>query len=214
MRYLPRYVLIVWLALLMPSGGTMAANPLKIILFGDSLVTGPYIPDEEKLHTQLQKQLKHYGVDALIINAGVNGETSAGGIARITPILALKPDMVVLALGANDMLRSLDPVKTHDNLNVIIHRLLTEKTRVLLAGMKAKPGMPQDYQDKFNAVYPELAKRYSPYGMDYFPFLLQDVALVAAMNLQDGLHPNAKGAAKIAENMTPYVLRALGYSKK
>lgn len=202
---------MLFCAILVPVG-SLAASSLKIVLFGDSLIAGPYIPDEEKVHLQLQKLLKQYAVNAQVINAGVNGETTAGGVGRVEQVIKLKPDVVVVALGANDMLRTQDTAQTYSNLGKIIEQLLaTKNIRVMLVGMMARPNHTQLYQQSFNAIYPTLAKQY---GVEFFPFLLQDVALVPEMNLQDGLHPNNKGAAKIAENMTPYILRLLGFYER
>lgn len=204
--------LILWCILLIAPSPLRAAEALKIVLFGDSLIAGPYIPDNEKVNAQLQQQLQKYGVNAQVINAGVNGETTAGGLTRVKTILEMKPDVVVLALGANDMLRSHDPKVPLENLNALLYHLTYSKTvRVMLAGMMASLNHTQDYQYRFNAIYPTLAKHY---GVEFFPFLLQDVAMVPELNLQDGMHPNGKGAAKIAENMTPYLLRLLGYYEK
>lgn len=201
-----KYLVLIMLTL-MPVD--VLAGTIKIVLFGDSLIAGPYIPEDENISATLQKYMDYYKVDADVINAGVNGETTAGGLARVDYILKMQPDLVVLALGANDMLRQQDPKTAFENLDKILQRLIAGgKTRVLLAGMYARPNYTKVYQESFNSMYPTLAKHY---GVELFPFLLQDVAMVPDMNLDDGMHPNAKGAAKIAQNMVPYIFKVLGY---
>lgn len=203
------YRYIVLLLLLLLPVDAFAQQPLRIVLFGDSLIAGPGIEEKEKVHSVLQKYFDYYQVKAQIFNAGVNGETTASGLARVASILQISPDVVVVALGANDMLRQQDAKLAYDNLSQILQRLqANNKTRVMLAGMMARPSYTKAYQDSFNSIYPLLAQHYK---VEFFPFLLQDVAMVPEMNLQDGLHPNAKGAAKIAENMTPYLFRMLGF---
>lgn len=203
--------ILLTLALILHCTLAQAAEPLRIVLFGDSLFAGPYIPDDEKIHVALKKQLQAYGLEAEVVNAGVSGETTAGGLRRVAQVLAAKPTLVVLGLGANDMLRSMDVAAAQDNLSKIIHQLMSGKTYVLLAGMKAKPDRPLAYRQSFDAIYPALAAHYK---ITLMPFVLQDVAQVPEFNLQDGLHPNGRGAAKMAENLTPYIFKALGYYDK
>lgn len=202
-----RYVVALLLFLLPVDA--FAQHPLKIVLFGDSLIAGPGLEEEQKVSAILQQYFDYYKVEALVYNAGVNGETTAGGLARVGSIIQANPDVVVVALGANDMLRQQDAKLAFDNLSKILQRLQANgKIKVMLAGMMARPSYTKAYQDSFNSIYPLLAQHYK---VEFFPFLLQDVAMVPEMNLQDGLHPNAKGAAKIAENMTPYLFRMLGF---
>lgn len=203
------YRYLVLLLLLLLPADAFAQHPLRIVLFGDSLMAGPGLEEEQKVSAILQQYFDYYKVEAEVFNAGINGETTAGGLARVGSIIQMNPDVVVLALGANDMLRQQDARIAYDNLNKILHRLQENgKIKVMLAGMLARPSYTKAYQDGFNSIYPLLAQQYK---VEFFPFLLQDVAMVPEMNLQDGLHPNAKGAAKIAENMTPYLFRMLGF---
>lgn len=203
------YRYIMALLLLVLPVDAFAQQALRIVLFGDSLMAGPGLEQNQKVSGVLQQYLDYYKVQAQVLNAGVNGETTAGGLARVDSILQMKPDVVVLALGANDMLRQQDAKLAYDNLSRILQRLLADgKVKVMLAGMLARPSYTKAYQESFNSIYPLLAQQYA---VEFFPFLLKDVAMVPEMNLQDGMHPNAKGAAKIAENMAPYLFRLLGY---
>lgn len=180
-----------------------AAQPVTIMAYGDSLVHGYGLPPGEAFPTQLEAALSGEGFEVEVINAGNSGETSKGGRERLAWTLAEEPDILVLVLGANDMLRGLDPVKTEENLAAILEELQRRDIRVLLAGMKAHRGLGGDYVRVFDGVYPELAERYR---VAFYPFFLEGVAADPALNQSDGLHPNARGVDKIVRQMLPYLI--------
>jgi acyl-CoA thioesterase I len=151
-----------------------------------------------------------------VINAGVSGDTSADGVSRIDWSLAgaspaEKPQVMVLALGANDMLRALDPSTTRANLEAIIAKAQAAKVTIVMAGMLAPPNLGADYKNAFDAIYPDLAKAHN---LIFMPFLLQDVAQVSDLNQADGMHPNGKGVAIIVRNMLPYLTEAMDRALK
>jgi acyl-CoA thioesterase-1 len=187
------------------------AADITIIAFGDSLTKGTTLGDQETYPARLQAQLKKYGHDVTVVNAGVNGEQSSGGLARVKSIVDKKPDMVILELGANDMLHGISPDDTVENMSQILDALTKAKIKVLLTGMKASLNLPADYRAQFDGMYPALADKYN---VSLFPFFLQDVAMYPSMNLRDGLHPNALGTAKITENIMPYVFQTMGWYEK
>lgn len=191
--------------------GSPARSAETVILgFGDSLMAGYELAQDESFPAQLEDRLQAQGHDVRVINAGVSGETTAGGRARLDWALGAapggKPDLVILELGANDALRGLDPALTRDNLDAMLAALTARDIPVLLAGMLAPPNMGADYEAAFNAAYPALAEKY---GVPLYPFFLDGVAADPALNQDDGIHPTADGVAVIVEGITPYVERAL-----
>ena len=150
------------------------------------------------------------GMGLTIVNAGVSGDTSAGGLARLNWLLGPSadglPDALIVALGANDGLRGLDPSETRKNIGAILKMLGDRSIPVLLAGMQAPPNLGADYVDEFNSIYPEMAMQY---GAVYYPFFLQGVAAVPELNQNDGIHPNTAGVSIIVEKMLPSVLQLL-----
>ncbi|WP_448205149.1 arylesterase [Azospirillum sp. sgz302134] len=189
------------------SAPAMAANgPVKLLALGDSLTAGYGLPEPQGFTAQLQGALRAKGYNVTIVNAGVSGDTTAGGLSRLDWALADKPDAVLVELGANDMLRGLDPAASRRNLDGILKRLTAEKLPVLLTGMVASPSLGRAYGDSFNAIYPELARTY---GVQLYPFFLDGVAADAALNQPDGIHPNAAGVKVIVERMAPHVARLL-----
>ena len=188
-----------------------AAEPLRILAFGDSLTAGYGLSQGDTLPTQLADALAKMGRPATVINAGVSGDTSADGVSRIDWSLAEKPQVMVLALGANDMLRALDPSTTRANLEAIIAKAEAAKVTIVMAGMLAPPNLGADYKSAFDAIYPELAKAHN---LIFMPFLLQDVAQVSDLNQPDGIHPNGKGVAIIVRNMLPYLTEAMDRAVK
>lgn len=179
------------------------AEPVRIMAYGDSLVHGYGLPPGDAFPAQLESALREEGYEVTVINAGNSGETSRGGRERLAWTLADAPDILVLVLGANDMLRGLDPVKTEENLAAILEELQRRDIRVLLAGMKAQRGLGQNYVTVFDALYPDLAERY---GVAFYPFFLEGVAADPALNQSDGLHPNAEGVGKIVRQMLPALI--------
>ena len=181
-------------------------RPIRILAFGASIVAGYGLDAADSLPAQLEQALKAHGVDATVIDAGVSGDTSAGGLARLDWSLADNPDLVIVDLGGNDALRAIDPRTTEANLDAIVTRLKAEKRGVLIAGMLAPPNLGKDYADAFNAVFPAVAKRHD---VTLYPFLLDGVVMDPALNQADGIHPNAAGVKVIVERMLPSVLQAI-----
>ena len=138
-----------------------------------------------------------------MINSGVSGSTSAGGLAVLPSVIAQKPQVAIVELGSNDGLRGLDPDTTYANLDEILTRLSDHHIRVLLAGMLAPPNLGREFGDEFNAIYPRLAEKHK---VAFYPFFLDGVATVRDLNQDDGMHPNAAGVRVIVENIMPYLL--------
>ena len=170
------------------------------MIFGDSLVAGYGLSAEEGFTGQLQTRLEDEAMAIEVINAGVSGDTSAGGLARLNWSLAEKPDYILIVLGGNDLLRGINPADTRQNLDQILARVQALGVQTFLAGMLAPVNLGPEYGAEFNLIYPELAKKYDT---GFYPFFLKDVALVPKLNQRDGLHPNAEGVAKIIDEMMP-----------
>jgi acyl-CoA thioesterase-1 len=196
-------VCLVVLALVSPA---RAADPIRILAFGDSLTAGYGLPEAETLTARLTDALNKMGRPAAVINGGVSGDTTADGLTRIDWALADKPQIMILALGANDMLRGIDPGSTRANLEGIIEKAKGAGVEVVLAGMLAPPNLGEEYKSAFDAVYPDLAKTHN---LLFMPFLLQDVAQVSDLNQGDGIHPNGNGVTIMVRNLLPYVTQAI-----
>jgi acyl-CoA thioesterase-1 len=197
-------VIFIFLVLLAPA---MAhADQARLLVLGDSLVAGYGLPPGQSLPDQLQRDLATRGVSVAVINAGVSGDTTAGGLARLDWSLADNPDAVIIVLGGNDMLRGLPPEGTATNLDAIVSRLRERDIEVLLAGMMAPRNLGPAYVEAFDAIYPALARRHE---IEFYPFFLDGVALDPALNLDDGLHPNMQGISEISRRMLPVVERLL-----
>jgi acyl-CoA thioesterase-1 len=194
------------LVFLLSGTGFAEARPIRILAFGASIIAGYGLEAQDTLPVQLEKALRARGVEATVINGGVSGETSAGGLARLDWVLADDPDLVIVDLGGNDALRGLDPEATEANLDAIVSRLRAENRGVLVAGMLAPPNLGADYAAAFNAVFREVADRHD---VVFYPFILDGVATDPTLNLEDGIHPNAAGVKVIVERMLPYVLEAI-----
>ena len=196
---------LVGAALLVLVAATPAWAIRTVLAFGDSLTAGLGVEADEAYPALLEARMRREGYDYRVINAGVSGETSAGGLRRVAWALRVRPDVAIVALGANDGLRGLDVVALRDNLTVIVERLRAAGVRVLLAGMRVPPNYGADYARRFAAVFPEVAHRER---VPLLPFLLEGVAGIETLNQPDGLHPTAEGQRVIAEHLWPY-LRAL-----
>jgi acyl-CoA thioesterase-1 len=179
---------------------------VRVLALGDSLTAGYGLPPEDGFTQQLQRQLDQAGIDAKVLNAGVSGDTTAGGLARLDWALADKPDAALVALGANDALRGLDPALAYANLDRILTRLAERHVSVLLVGMKAPRNLGADYASAFDGMYARLAEKHN---VPLYAFMLEGVALDASLNQGDGLHPNAKGVAVIVERMLPAIRRLI-----
>ena len=176
--------------------------PVRIVAFGDSLTVGYMLAARDAFPAQLERKLKAAGLNVEIANAGVSGDTTAGGLARLEWAVPEGTDAVILELGANDAMRGLDPGKARRNLGTIIERLKARGVDVLIAGMLAPGNLGQEYASAFNAIFPELAQRH---GVLFYPFFLQGVAMRGKLNLGDGIHPNAEGVAVIVDGIVPKV---------
>jgi acyl-CoA thioesterase I len=185
--------------------GAIAAppgQPLRIVVLGDSLVAGFGIKPSEAFPAQLERALKERGHAVEVINAGVSGDTTAGGLERLRWAVPEHTGAVILELGANDALRGLDPGRAKANLDKIITTLKASGAEVLLAGMLAPRNLGVGYTRAFDAIYPELAAKH---GLILYPFFLEGVAMSTKLNLDDGLHPNSRGVAEITKSILPSV---------
>lgn len=171
----------------------------KIVAFGDSLTAGFGLSEKESYPFLLQQRLNAEGYNYEVINAGVSGDTSQGGLERIDWSLEQENvQILVLELGANDLLRGLPPAKMKKNLGEIIQKAQAKKVQVLLCGMLAPPTMGAKYQQEFMNAFPDLADEYK---VEFLPFILEGIALNKKLNQADGIHPNADGAKILAENV-------------
>jgi acyl-CoA thioesterase-1 len=204
-----RLLALLALVLTAAASRSVAAEgkPLTILAFGDSLVAGFGLGSRDGFTAKLELALKAKGIEARVVNAGLSGDTSAGGLARLDWALEPKPDFAIVELGANDGLRGLDPGQTRANLDAILGKLKAKGVPVLFAGMYAPPNMGPDYGKAFNALYPELAQKH---GVLFYPFFLEGVAAEASLNQPDGIHPNAKGVDIIVARILPHVLKLIG----
>jgi len=173
-----------------------------VLAFGDSLTAGLGVDVENAYPALLEARMQREGYDYRVINAGVSGETSAGGLRRVAWALRVRPDVTIVALGANDGLRGLDVDALRANLTAIVERLRAAGVRVLLAGMRLPPNYGADYARRFAAVFPEVAHRER---VPLMPFLLEGVGGVEALNQPDGIHPTAEGHRVIAAHVWPYL---------
>ncbi len=180
-----------------------------VVAFGDSLYAGYNLAPGEGFAPVLERALKDRGIAAQVVNAGVSGDTSAGGRGRLAFVLdglPRKPDLVIVGLGANDMLRGLEPSRTRENLDAILAELKKRGIFVMLTGMVAAPNMGSDYASAFNAIYPDLAKKY---GAPLYPFFLDGVITDQSLLLGDGIHPNPQGVKTVVGKIEPMVADAL-----
>lgn len=183
-----------------------AKAPPVIVVVGDSLTAGYGLAPEDAFPAKLQRHLKAMGKAVVVENAGVSGDTTGGGAARMAWSVGPSADAVILSLGANDALRGLPPEQTRDNLAQMLTSLRARKLPVLLAGMRAPPNMGPEYASDFDRIYPELAKEFK---VLLYPFFLDGVAGEASLNQQDMLHPTAAAVDVMVARITPYVLELL-----
>ena len=183
-----------------------AENSLKVMLYGDSLMAGYGLPQNENLASELTRNFKENNPSLTFINASISGNTSKNGLSRVDWSLGDKPNIVILCLGANDMLRGLDPALTAKNLDAIITKFINNNAIVILAGMLSSESMGPEYQIQFDSIYPELSKKHS---LIFMPFLLDGVALEKELLLADYKHPNAKGIKVMSTNLSPFIVEAL-----
>ena len=205
------WLITLFLSLLIVTGAGVSsaqAQEKRVVVLGDSLTAGYGLEGGQAFPEQLQMALVADGVDVKVENAGVSGDTSAGGIARLDWSIAgdKTPDLVIVALGGNDMLRGLDVEMTKKNLSGILSVLKEKNIPALLVGMKAQPQYSEPFRNAFDALYPALAEEYD---IVLYPFFLEGVALDPALNLADGIHPNEKGIAEMVRRMAPIVKKML-----
>ena len=184
-----------------------AAKPVKLVVLGDSLSAGYGLPANAAFPVRLQAALKDKGIAVETINAGVSGDTTSGGLGRLDWSVPEGTQGVILELGANDALRGIDPKIPREALSEIIKRLQARNIAVLLAGMVAPPNYGADYAQKFNSIYPELAKQFA---VPLYPFFLEGVAGNAKLNQGDGMHPTIEGIDIVVKNILPSVEAFIG----
>jgi acyl-CoA thioesterase I len=204
-RFVNRAFLATLITLLLSAAPVAAAT--RILAFGDSLTAGFGVAPDQAFPAQLAARLKADGYDVTVDNGGVSGDTTAGGLARLDWTIGSRPDIVLLELGANDMLRGLDPKRAEANLDAMLGKLKAAKAKVLLIGMRSSSNWGADYQKSFDAIYPMLAKKYD---IPLYPFFLDGVALDPKLNQPDMLHPNPAGVAVIVGRIAPAVEQLLG----
>lgn len=180
---------------------------MRVVVLGDSLTAGYGLPQQAAFPAQLEATLQERGHHVKVINAGVSGDTSAGGLARLDWTLADKPDLMIIELGANDALRGLQPIQTRQNLDKILDTLQDKGIAALLTGMKAPRNLGRTYYTNFDRIYPELALKY---GIPFYPFFLEGVAGIPGLNQADGIHPSLSGVNLIVQRMLPLVEEVLG----
>lgn len=195
-------LLLVLAFILAPPAARAADRTVKIVALGDSLTAGFGLSEEATFTAKLAKGLRAKGYSVSIANAGVSGDTASGGLARLDWSVPPGTQAVILELGANDMLRGVDPQVTKAALAEILNKLAHRHIPVLLAGMKALPNMGPDYAKAFDAIYPALA---STHSVVFYPFFLAGVATDPKLNQLDGMHPNAAGVDRIVARMLPRV---------
>jgi len=204
---MPRPAVAAAVLCLMIGAASAAAHTPVILDFGDSLTAGYGLAPEQTFPARLEVALHRQGIQVRVVNGGVSGDTTAGGLARLDWALTDKPDLVILALGANDALRGIDPVAVHDNLDKMIRKIEASGAEVLLVGMLAPPNWGAEYKAAFDRIFPELAK---VHGVQLYPFFLEGVAMKPELNQPDGLHPNERGVAVMVDLLVPVVARLVG----
>jgi acyl-CoA thioesterase-1 len=209
----PRFTFLLALALSIPAvfglavKADAASAPIRLVALGDSLTAGYLLPADAAFPAVLEKALRRAGYDVSIANAGVSGDTAEDGLARLDWSVPDGTDGVILELGANDMLRGLDPARTRATLDAILAKLAARHIKVLIAGILASPSLGSDYARAFDAIYPALATKYKAL---LYPFFLQGIAGDKGLELADGLHPNRAGVEKIVTQILPLAERFAG----
>ncbi|MFO1190064.1 MAG: arylesterase [Alphaproteobacteria bacterium] len=203
--------LLALVVLVAAGGPAYSASERHVLVLGDSLAAGYGLPAAQAFTARLEASLRQARISAVVHNAGVSGDTSAGGRARLDWALAGvpggRPDLVIVELGANDALRGLAPQTTEANLAAILEALARQRVPALLAGMKAPRNMGRDYVAAFDAIYPRLAAQFN---VPLYPFFLDGVVAEPRLNQPDGIHPNAEGVGVIVAAITPLIAKTLG----
>ena len=202
--------ILVGIATLFPAASAWA-KPFRIVGFGDSLMAGYQLGPGQSFTDQLQAALRKDHFDVTVANAGVSGDTTSDGLARLAWSVPDGTGMVLLELGSNDMLRGIDPAITKKNLDEMIRKLQSRKIGIVLIGMLAAPNLGTAYTSAFDAIYPALAKQY---GIPLYPFFLAGVAGHPGLQLTDGMHPTAEGVAVMVEAALPTIEKAIRSHEK
>ena len=201
-----KHSFVTSVAMLVAGTSAYAETAPRLMVFGDSLTAGYGLPQDQAFPTQLEAALRAKGTNITVINAGVSGDTTSGGLARLNWALASNPTHVLVELGANDMLRAVEPSLTRRNLDYIVRELKARNIKVMLAGMYASPNLGRAYTDAFRSLYLDLAKKH---GIALYPFFLDGVAAKQDLNQDDGIHPNARGFAVIVKRILPSIEKFL-----
>jgi acyl-CoA thioesterase-1 len=187
---------------IIPAADAKTDKPIRIAAFGDSLSSGYGLRQSQAFPVQLQKELKARGHNVVVSNAGVAGDTTAAGLARLDWSIGDDVDAVILEFGANDALRGIDPKVTRENMQKILAKLKARNIPVLLAGMRSPTNWGDTYAEDFDVIFPDLAKEHT---LLFYPFFLEGVILNAKLNQDDGMHPNSKGVTEIVRQILPSV---------
>lgn len=212
MIFKPLIRIVVFLSLValpvsaLANQNTVSGQPLSVVGFGDSLMSGFELPVQDSFPAQLEKALKDKGINVAVTNAGVAGETTTDAVSRLDWSVPEGTGLVILEFGANDALRGISPEISEKNLSEIIEKLQQRKVQIILAGMLAPPNMGDDYEDKFNAIFPRLAQKYN---VPLYPFFMEGVAAQKSLQLEDGMHPNTEGVAKMVEGFLPIIEKTI-----
>lgn len=212
------YLFVTMAALALPSAihaqssapAPAAGEPVEIVVLGDSLSAGYMLPASEAFPVQLERALKDKGYNISVINAGVSGDTSSGGLSRLDWSVPPTADAVILELGANDALRGIEPSATRANINAIVEKLTARGVKVLVAGMMAPRNLGDDYAKGFDPIFPEVA---AAHGALLYPFFLEGVAMNPKLNLADGMHPTGEGVSVIVQGVLPLVEELIGRTR-
>ena len=194
-------IFVVFCSLALVAAAPARADTVNIVGLGDSLMAGYELDPSDAFPTRLEAALRDKGYDVKIANAGVSGDTTSGGLARLDWSVPDGTDAVLLELGANDALRGISPEQTRANIDEIIGRLKQRDIAVLLVGMLSPPNMGDDYARKFNRIYPELSEEH---GIGLYPFFLDGVAAQPNLVISDGMHPNSKGVEIMVARFLPF----------
>ncbi len=210
--YIVRFLSAIGLIFALNITSSSARNEeYKLVAFGDSLTAGYGLSSTDSFPVNLQKQLQNKGYNVKVINAGMSGDTVAGGLSRLDWSIDKNTDGVIIELGANDALRGISPASTRTSLEQILIRLKNRKIDILLTGMLAPPNLGPEYEKSFNSIFPELARKYN---VVFYPFFLKGVAAIPSLNQADGLHPTAQGVRIILQNIMPKVEELLDKSSR
>ncbi|HEX5935042.1 MAG TPA: arylesterase [Pseudorhizobium sp.] len=207
MRFKASFLHFLVMVVLIAAPAAAQQQSAQLVGFGDSLMAGYQLAPSESYPAKLEAALKAKGRDVTVANAGVSGDTTSGGLSRVDWSVPDGTDGVILELGANDALRGISPAETEKNLEAIISRLKERGIPVLLVGMMAPPNMGSDYSRRYNEIFPRLAEKH---GLQLYPFFLDGVVTVQGTQLEDGMHPNARGVEIMVERSLPAVERFLG----